>query len=297
MEPGNTTANRSILPDSVQQGLTMDAAVRYLTVRTTQICETARQRHNLQGLAILQSREAIVASMLMASQIKGDERLSVQLKAEQPKFSFFCDISAHGTIRAKFYPNVIPSNSSRHINGYIVTIKHNSSRELYRGVTEFNDTSIEHGLRIHLKNSSQIDCYIRIAVLLDEIGTVREAIGILLERLPESPQNPSVNSNDFHKTYDKVLSLSEEELIEAVDSNTLCDFDLFPLEKKSLTWECRCSQEKIERMLCSLGTSELRSMVEEMGGASITCDFCNTDYHCSAEKLELLIQFIEEKGN
>ena len=115
--------------------------------------------------------------------------------------------------------------------------------------------------------------------------------------MPESPHNPSVNSKDFFLQYQQLLELSDEQLISSIYNRTLCDFDLFPLETTPLKWECRCSQERIERMLCSLGTAELRSMIEEQGGASITCDFCNAKYHCSAEKLQILIQFLEEKGN
>ena len=283
--------------DSIQQGLTMDAAVRYLTVRAAQISEVARERHGLQGLAVQQSSEAIVASALMASQIKGDERLTIHLKAKEPSFTFLCDINAQGAIRAKFTPNILPVDSSLKINGYIVTIKHNAMRELYRGVTEFNNDSIEDGLRDHLNNSSQIDTYLRVVVEIDLSGKVTEAIGVLLERLPESPQNPSVTAQNFHAAYQRILNLSDAQLIAALNQRKLCNFDLFPLENTSLVWKCKCSQERIERMLCSLGVNELISMQKEMGYAAITCDFCNAHYHCSAEKLQLLIQLLEERGN
>jgi molecular chaperone Hsp33 len=283
--------------DLIQQGLTKDAAVRYLVVEAAQIANIVSNRNQLQGNSVYHSSSAIVASALLASQIKGDERLMIQIKAEQPILSFLCDVNAEGTIRAKFTPNILPPNSDNNIDGYIVTTKYNSYKQLYRGVTEINNMTIENGLQEHLDNSSQIDNYLRIVITCNIDGTVKNATGILLERLPESPLNPSISSKDFFTTYQCFKELKESQLISDIKQKKLCGFDLFPLESKPLRWECKCSQEKIENMLCSLGAKEIRSLIEEQNGASITCDFCNTKYHCSAEKLQILINILEESGN
>lgn len=283
--------------DSIQQGLTMDAAVRYLVVQAAQIANTVVQRNQLQGNSIYQSSASIVASALLASQIKGDERLMIEINAQDPTIRFLCDINSHGAIRAKFSPSIMKPTEHNHINGYIVTTKYNSVKQLYRGVTEINDTSIEKGLQDHLTNSSQIDSYLRIIVTIDDVGVVDNAVGVLIERLPESPNSPSVSSTEFNETYDLFRNANELDIISNLSNKNLFGFDLFALETKPLKWECKCSQEKIEKILCSLGAKEIRSLIAEQNGASITCDFCNTQYHCSAEKLQILINLLEESGN
>jgi molecular chaperone Hsp33 len=41
---------------------------------------------------------------------------------------------------------------------------------------------------------------------------------------------------------------------------------------------CRCSRERIGRMLISLGRAEVDSIIEEMKSVTVTCDFCNRQY-------------------
>ena len=44
-------------------------------------------------------------------------------------------------------------------------------------------------------------------------------------------------------------------------------------------FECRCSRERVGRMLESLGRAEIDSIVVEQGRVEIACDFCGTKYH------------------
>ena len=53
---------------------------------------------------------------------------------------------------------------------------------------------------------------------------------------------------------------------------------------------CRCSRERVERALRSLGASELRDMAAKDGGASLTCDFCTAAYAFSAGQLLRIAQ-------
>ena len=52
-------------------------------------------------------------------------------------------------------------------------------------------------------------------------------------------------------------------------------FDAPALPLKQPRFECRCSRERIGRMLLSLGREEVESIVAEQGGVEVTCDFCN----------------------
>ena len=132
------------------RGLTAQFAVRYLLVESTEIAQIAQQKHNLSRGAAIICGEAICASILLASQIKGDERLTVQLQAENPNINFICDIDAKGRVRAKISPSNL-RRAPEKLNGAILVIKHNASKELYRGVTMIEDKSIGRALLHHLQ--------------------------------------------------------------------------------------------------------------------------------------------------
>ena len=45
----------------------------------------------------------------------------------------------------------------------------------------------------------------------------------------------------------------------------------------------------MERALVSLGREELRAMIDEQGGAELTCRFCDNIQRFSKEELEALL--------
>jgi molecular chaperone Hsp33 len=61
------------------------------------------------------------------------------------------------------------------------------------------------------------------------------------------------------------------------------------LEKRNVAFVCSCSLEKIERVLMSLGREDLKTVLEEQGGAEVTCEFCRKPYVVSKQELEALI--------
>jgi molecular chaperone Hsp33 len=279
----------------LQQGLTMDAKIRYLWVEANDIANIAHAKHNLAKGALFHSTEAIVASLLLSSQIKGDERLSFQLKSETPKFNFICDINAEGKVRAKISPSNFSLEENADIDGYLFISKHNAKRELYRGITEIKEERIQEGLHRYFKNSGQIDSLMRISVQVSDVGDILRASGFLLERLPESPLSPSATSEEFYKAYQELSETSDFTFRQSLDKKKVCGYDIFPLETTPLEWECNCSQEKIESMLTSLGSKEIKDIIKEQGDASVTCEFCSTEYHCNKEQLLFLLSHFEEK--
>jgi molecular chaperone Hsp33 len=68
------------------------------------------------------------------------------------------------------------------------------------------------------------------------------------------------------------------------------------LEKKTLSFRCTCSRDRIERVLISLGCGEIRHLLEEKGEAEVTCEFCRAAYHFDRWQLEQLIRDIECAG-
>ncbi|HSR11689.1 MAG TPA: Hsp33 family molecular chaperone HslO, partial [Thermodesulfobacteriota bacterium] len=69
------------------------------------------------------------------------------------------------------------------------------------------------------------------------------------------------------------------------------------LEKKDLSFQCTCSRERIERVLVSLGTGELKSMIAEQGQTDVTCEFCRSRYHFSRDELTNLLMEMAEPAN
>ena len=284
----------SLKANTIQIGLTMDAKVRYLIVEASAIIQQLCQRHQLSPFASKVFAESMIATSLLASQIKDQEHLAVQLQSQNPKILFLCEITAEGKIRGKITPTDLQGNLENPIlDGHLLSIKHNQKKELYRGWTEINQQSIQDALQHHINQSSQIDNYIRIVVMLNTEGDIEQAFGIFVERYPESPNNPSATVEEFQETYHALLQANNETIVQNLHRSLILGHTLFPLESKELYWECMCSQSNTEKMLKGLGKEELESILDELGQAEVTCEYCKEVYLCDANCLKTLIQQLQ----
>lgn len=275
------------------QGLTMDAKVRYLLVNFTAVLNQAIDKHQLNKGSSRYLADAVAAALLLSSQIKGDERLSLQLESSNPECRIICDVNAQGGIRAKITPNKMPSNVAElRLDGFLITIKHNQQRELYRGTTEIRQETIASAIEHHLNQSSQLNCKVRIETQFTDEGYAEHAVGLLLEKYPESDDNPSATIEEFNQAYTSFATTPKIEFMNAVKDNRCCGYDLFNLESKELTWFCGCSEERIDTMLSSIGPEELTSMIEELGEIEVVCEFCSTKYTRSEADINNLIENI-----
>lgn len=59
-------------------------------------------------------------------------------------------------------------------------------------------------------------------------------------------------------------------------------------EAVPLSFACHCSRDRVKAVLASLGKDELARLVQEQGGAEVTCQFCNEVYRLSAEEVQAL---------
>ena len=75
----------------------------------------------------------------------------------------------------------------------------------------------------------------------------------------------------------------------------LSDFELEILERASIEYRCDCSRDRMERALISLGPEELRAIIDEQGGAELTCRFCDNVQTFTKAELETLLEGMRKK--
>jgi molecular chaperone Hsp33 len=68
-------------------------------------------------------------------------------------------------------------------------------------------------------------------------------------------------------------------------------------EERPVRYECKCSKERLERVLINLGLEELRDIIDTQGKAELTCHFCAEQYEFNRAELEALIEQIQEKSS
>ncbi len=244
-----------------------DGGVRVLWVEAAGVIAETARRHGVtpateDGLL----RELVLANLLLAAWVKGEERVTLQVRGLAPAFSFYGEVDAAGAFRGRMTPTHAIGVDGL-ATAQMLTIKYDAVRELYRGQTAFEQESLELAFERHLRTSDQVD----VAVSLRADGRA-----VLLERMPEEPGRPTLDRQAWTELRlvldaDPLLDLPEP----TVGATSMWrGAPLRVLDVTPLAFRCRCSDEKVHEMLATLGRDALLAMADEDHGAEIACHFC-----------------------
>lgn len=277
------------MADHLMRGILGDGLARLFAIDATGVAEQCRQLHKLRGDAVPLAAEAVVASVVLAGQIKGEERVSMQLQCSRPQCAFIADVDATGGVRARFTPEVVFTSEATGIDGMMLAIKSIPGKELYRGVTEITAENIPGALTRHMGVSAQVDAVLRIDVQTAPDGSIERAGGVLIERLPAPEVRELEASAEFVVAFDPVREMSIGDIWAAIDAGSLQGETVEVLETTPIAWRCSCSQERVEAIIASLPVEEITAMLKEDGQAEVICHFCNVAYHVTGARLEQMV--------
>jgi molecular chaperone Hsp33 len=270
--------------------------IRVLVAEVTGPAREVCRRHQLQQGAILLAAEGMVMAALLAAHTKEEERQVFQLqgfkKDDEPLFKLQAEISGNGVIRARLDPPDLPLQQQ--LTGLVTVQKILDGREVYRGHAAIRGERLEAALERYLVMSQQTAGKVRIHASLSEEGQLISVCGVLLERLPDMPEEEFL-SLDLPETDTEQGQEFFEELITGIAFGQLLGEPLEVLGWQDLLFGCTCSKEKVQGMLVALGPAELRSLALEQGQAEVSCHFCNEHWRVSGRELLAMAQELESQ--
>ncbi len=173
-----------------------------------------------------------------------------------------------------------------------ITLDPGAGMQRYQGIVGLEGDSIAAALSNYFIHSEQIDAEVVLAV--SEAAPWR-AGGVLVERMP--PANAEQDeANQEAWRYAQAINgtVKAEELIDPLmDAQTLL-YRLFHEEGvmvyagKLLSVGCRCSRERIQKLLLSMDAADRSEMLVD-GTASVHCQFCNKAERFSPTELGVSI--------
>src|SRR5271154_6967541 len=85
--------------DYVVRGVTNDGGFRFAASSTREIVEEGRRRHDTRSGSTKILGETLTAVSLLHTQLKGEEKLSIQITCNGPVKSVLADVDAAGNVR------------------------------------------------------------------------------------------------------------------------------------------------------------------------------------------------------
>ena len=286
------------MDDYLLRATAMNGKVRAFAVQATAAVEELRRRHQTTPTATAALGRTVAAGLMMGAMIKGHEKLTLQIKGDGPIGQIVVDVNAQGDVRGYVdNPEVdIPLNSNGKLDvagivgteGFIYVIKDLGLKEPYRGSTPIISGEIAEDFTFYFAKSEQTPSAVALGVLVDVDRSVKAAGGFIIQLLPGMTDD-EIDRMEIMLSKLKPITfmLDEGATLEQILGIVL--EDLIILEQLPVQFRCKCSRDRVEQTIISLGKNELEAIVLEDGKAEVICQFCNEAYTFAQDQLQAII--------
>lgn len=289
------------MSDKIVRAISTDGFVKAAAVSTRDLTERARNIHHTLPVATAALGRALAAASMMGNALKEDgASVSLQFRGGGPLGTVLAVSDNEGNVRGTVdHPETdLPLRADGKLDvggavgreGTLTVIRDLNMKEPYVGSVELMGGEIAEDLAAYFVESEQIPTACGLGVLVNRDQSVKTAGGYLVQLLPGAGEDAISRVEGSLLAAGAVTALLEKypdpvELLRAA----LPDFKLELLEESPVEYRCTCSKERMERALISMGAAELRSLIDEQGGAELTCRFCDRVQTFTKAELEVLL--------
>ncbi len=289
--------------DMILQALLLGGTIRVTAISGKALVEEARRVHSLSRVCTAALGRQLMATAMMAVQLKHeDESLTTILRGTGPAGNLVC--TGRFGARVKGYaanPEVeLPLKPSGKLDvsgvigstGKLTVVRDLSMREPYVGEVSLISGEVAEDFAQYFAVSEQQPSLVYLGVRMrPDDGTVLAAGGLFAQPLPGCPEEDILLLQEKAANIEHLsLKLEEGMTLQAALSELFSDMELELTGELTPLWECDCSIERTERALIALGREELLDMIEQDGGAELTCQFCRKSYSFDAQALTSLLR-------
>lgn len=288
------------MKDYIVRMLAKDAPIKAMAIQGRALVQRAREIHKTLPVATAALGRSLMAASMMGQQLKEEEgSLTLRIDGGGPLGKILVVSDSSGNVRGYVQNGMVelPLKGPAKLDvgtavgprGSLTVIKDLRMREPYVGTVPLVSGEIAEDITAYFAESEQIPTACALGVLVDRDLSVAAAGGYLIQLLPGAEESHIAKIEQGIARAGEVTSrlaqgLTAEELLELV----LADFQLEVLEKAPVEYRCYCSRERMRTALLSMGKAELRGLIDELGKAEMTCQFCDAVHVFEREELEAL---------
>ncbi len=221
--------------------------------------------------------ELTAVSILMASGLKHEGRITMQVQGSGPVTLLVVDVTHDLKIRgvAKTSQEIGEANSLDELLGdgqILMTMENTQTQHHFQSYVPRQGESIAQAFESFLSQSEQLPSKLWLSANAKALG------GVMVQKMPETDH---VDSDAWDRishltstvTTQEITHLDVETLIHRLFHEELVEL----FDAQEVNYECPKDDEKVKKMLLSLGEAEVRRLLEEQGEIVIHNEMCN--YH------------------
>ena len=286
--------------DQLIRVIAKDAPVKAMAISARDTVERARAIHDCWPVASAALGRLLMAASMMGAAMKNENgAVTLRVRGDGPLGSLTAVSDSQGNVRGYVQnPAVdVPRKAKGKLDvgaavgadGDLTVIRDLGLKEPYVGSVQLVGGEIAEDIAAYFVESEQVPTACALGVLIAPDQTVQAAGGYLIQLLPGADEGVVSAVEQGVARLGAVSArldggMNPLELLQ----EALGAFELEVLETVPVEYRCYCSEERVSRALISMGRDELTSLIEEQGGAELTCQFCDKVYRYSAGDLRRL---------
>ncbi|WP_124058177.1 Hsp33 family molecular chaperone HslO [Vaginisenegalia massiliensis] len=294
------------MTDRLIKALAFDGQVRVFVLDAKQTVQEAKERHQTWHTATAALGRSLAATALLAANLKGQERVSVEVIGSGPLGRIVTDGDSQGNVRG-FVNNpkvALELNSQGKLDvagavglpGSLVVRKHMGSGEPFAGQVPLVSGELAEDFTYYMAVSEQTPSAIGLSVLVNADESVAAAGGFMLQMMPGADDLLV----DLLEARIKELGRFSDLLESQKTLEELLDLLVGPgnaqvLEEIPVSFHCPCDKERFAKGIRSIGKEEIQAMIDEDHGAEVVCHFCGDRFTFSEDELSQLVAEIDQQ--
>lgn len=271
--------------------------LRAIAAVTTATVEEARRRHRCHLVATAALGRTMTAALLLASSLKTEETVTVNIAGDGPLGGIIADADGQGFVRGYVKNPFVDGeiiNGKLNVGaavgkGYIHVTRFSDLGEPFTGSAPLITGEIGEDVTNYLLTSEQIPSTVGLGVLVQANRHVLAAGGFMIQAMPEADP-ASLEKIEQNISHVPPVSSLVRDGADARDilRRLFAGLSLTLHETTPVSFRCRCSRQRVANALVSLGKKELITLADE-GQAEVKCEFCGEYYRFSREELLALL--------
>lgn len=281
--------------------ITSDGAVMASAIDSTEVVAEAERLHKTSAVVTAALGRLLTAASMMGNMLKGEkDTVTVKIDGGGPTGAVTAVADSHGFVRGYAVNPVVEiplkPNGKLDVSGAVGTdgnvfvIKDLGLKEPYSGFVPIVSGEIAEDITSYYAVSEQIPTVCALGVLVNPDLTVKKAGGYIIQLLPAADESTvSRLEENLKKARPVTEQLDEGKDILDILKEMLDGFDTEVLSTNDVGYKCRCSRERTEKTIASLGIAELERIAEEMPKVEVKCSFCGKSYVFNRSEIQKII--------
>ena len=291
------------LRDRCVRVLSKDGEFRAVCVKNTKAAKEAMQKHQLDYEEAALLARTLAASSMLASFLKGEERVIVELEGDGIIRKVFAESMQLGEVRGYVRYNEKEGDSDLQSVGdflgngvlKVSKIMYNKT-EPVTGIVPLQKGDVTSDLANYFFMSEQIPSYIILDVSFDNQGNIEESGGMIVQVMP------GFSEKKLEEVYYHLLKINKlteyfkygENPLSVLKKVLPFEFDM--LSSTQIDFFCRCSKDLFVQRLKTLDIKEIEEM-KLHNENELTCQYCSSKYYLEMSDFDSIIEEMKALRN